>query len=212
MADAASPRIILARHGETEMNRLLRCQGWLDDPLNDRGWEQARVLAEKMAETRVHHVVASSLKRAHMTASIVAAQHGLTPEPRLELRELYHGRLEGIPFAEIDKHVPGLMALWRTRPHEVVMPEGETVADLQARAWPAFEQAASQHLAAVERGEAGALILVSHAITMGTILTKLAGQPLAHVRDYRVFPCGYWELTHDGDTWRIGRGEGRIED
>jgi broad specificity phosphatase PhoE len=195
------------------MNRLLRCQGWLDAPLNDRGWDQARVLAERLADDPVNRVVASSLKRAHMTADIVAAQHGVVPVPRLELRELNHGRLEGVPFSEVDKHVPGLMMTWRTRPHEVVMPDGETVKDLQDRAWPAFEQAANEYLADHAAGRApGRLVMVSHAITMGTILCRLLDEPLSRVRRFRVLPCGYHELVHDGSAWRVLRSHGTIED
>lgn len=213
MADAAPPRLVLARHGETEMNRLLRCQGWLDAPLNDRGWDQARRLAERMAEAPVARVVASPLQRAHMTARIVAAQHGLAPEGRLELREMFHGRLEGVPFLELDRHVPGIREAWRTRPHEVCMPDGETLAQLQARAWPAFQAIAEEHLGtpAARDGVPG-LLFVAHALTIGTILCRLRGEPLSRIRDYRVLPCGYWELAHDGEGWQVVRADGRLEE
>ena len=41
-----SDGIWLARHGETDANAEGRVQGSLDPPLNERGREQARTLAE----------------------------------------------------------------------------------------------------------------------------------------------------------------------
>jgi probable phosphoglycerate mutase len=45
----APTRILLARHGETEWNRVGRWQGQADPPLNDLGRRQAKELAERLS-------------------------------------------------------------------------------------------------------------------------------------------------------------------
>lgn len=60
--------LILIRHGETDWNRELRFQGQLDVPLNAIGQEQARRVAERLAQEAIHQLVSSDLQRARQTA------------------------------------------------------------------------------------------------------------------------------------------------
>ena len=62
--------LILIRHGETDWNRELRFQGQVDVPLNAMGHEQARRLAQRLAQEQcvVDHLVCSDLIRAQQTA------------------------------------------------------------------------------------------------------------------------------------------------
>jgi probable phosphoglycerate mutase len=64
--------VYLARHGETDWNRIGRWQGQTDTPLNDMGRWQAKQLARSLTDRAIARVVASNLSRAHETASIVA--------------------------------------------------------------------------------------------------------------------------------------------
>ena len=59
--------IYLIRHGETALNAAAVVQP-ADTPLNERGKRQAQLLANRLAELEVTHVVASDLARAAMTA------------------------------------------------------------------------------------------------------------------------------------------------
>ncbi|MEA2443033.1 MAG: 2,3-bisphosphoglycerate-dependent phosphoglycerate mutase, partial [Thermoleophilales bacterium] len=55
--------IYLARHGETDDNARGVVQGWVDTPLNDRGREQARMLADRVADLGIAAIWTSQLAR-----------------------------------------------------------------------------------------------------------------------------------------------------
>jgi len=70
-------RILLARHGETDWNRVGRWQGHADPPLNDAGRTQAAELAERLAGDGIAAIYSSDLMRASQTARVVADRLGL---------------------------------------------------------------------------------------------------------------------------------------
>jgi probable phosphoglycerate mutase len=87
--------ILLVRHGETVDNARQIMQGQTQGELNERGWEQARQVAERLAAETVDAVVASDLRRAIQTAEVIAAPHGLNVETTPLLRERDWGGFTG---------------------------------------------------------------------------------------------------------------------
>lgn len=104
---ASERRIVLARHGETEWNRLGRFQGQTDVALNDTGRAQARALGERLRGRGVGAVVASDLSRAKQTAEIAAEALGVTLlYVDAELRERGYGVFEGLTREECEARHP----------------------------------------------------------------------------------------------------------
>src|ERR1051325_9624156 len=101
MADSQRLTIYLIRHGETEWNQAGRCQGVTDIPLTEKGYRQAQLLAQTLADKPLSLVLTSSLQRGKETAMLIAARHGLTAELRDELKEWNQGELEGLTGAEL---------------------------------------------------------------------------------------------------------------
>jgi probable phosphoglycerate mutase len=87
--------ILLVRHGETVDNARQIMQGQTQGELNERGREQARQVAERLAAETVDVVVASDLRRAIQTAEAIAAPHGLKVETTPLLRERDWGGFTG---------------------------------------------------------------------------------------------------------------------
>ena len=87
--------IFLVRHGETVDNARQIMQGQTQGELNEKGREQARQVAERLAEEQVDAVVASDLHRAIQTAEYIAAQHGLSVTTTPLLRERDWGSFTG---------------------------------------------------------------------------------------------------------------------
>jgi len=69
-------RLFLVRHGETVDNANRIMQGQTQGELNEKGREQARETAAKMASEDIDAFVASDLKRAIDTCVIIAEPHG----------------------------------------------------------------------------------------------------------------------------------------
>ncbi|MFO8010941.1 MAG: alpha-ribazole phosphatase [Dehalococcoidia bacterium] len=131
-------RLILVRHGHTDWNQQMRYQGQTDIALNEKGIEQSRRAARRLAAEKIDTIYSSDLKRALHTARIIAAEHGMqeavheTPV----LREMNFGELEGLRFDEIDEKYRLIFsadASWRNAGPNIRVPGGESISDMSSR-------------------------------------------------------------------------------
>ncbi len=157
-------RILAIRHGETAWNVDTRIQGHLDIPLNDTGLQQARWLAQALAERdAVQAIYASDLARAHVTAQTIAQAMGLTVSLHPGLRERAFGDFQGRTFAEIEAELPQEALHWRQRSPEWTPPgAGESLLALRERVLATVEALASRHV-----GEQ--IVLVAHGGVMDVL-------------------------------------------
>jgi broad specificity phosphatase PhoE len=118
--------IVLVRHGETEWSKAGKHTGRTDVPLTDRGREEAEAVGAALRDRQFERVLTSPLSRAADTCRL--AGFGDVAELRDELMEWDYGAYEGRTTAEIRQERPG-WSLWRDG-----VPEGETAADVGARA------------------------------------------------------------------------------
>ena len=116
----------LVRHGETEWARLGRHTGRTDVPLTDVGREQARTLGRRLAGHRFSLVLSSPLSRAAETAVLAGFGEAAQLDP--DLQEWDYGAFEGRLTSDIREEYPG----WRI--WDGPWPDGETIADVAARA------------------------------------------------------------------------------
>lgn len=63
--------LYVVRHGQTEWNKLHRCQGISDIPLSKEGIEEAKTLKPLIASLDIDVVISSPLSRARDTAKII---------------------------------------------------------------------------------------------------------------------------------------------
>src|SRR5688572_10410020 len=106
-------RILVARHGETDWNRLGSWQGQADPPLNDDGRRQAAALAEKLAGDRIAAVYSSDLRRASETAEALGTRLGVEVVLDRGLREIDVGSWSGLTRDEVETRFPEGFARWR---------------------------------------------------------------------------------------------------
>ncbi|MFF3259417.1 histidine phosphatase family protein [Streptomyces sp. NPDC002932] len=135
-----APRILLARHGQTEWSVNGNHTGRTDIPLLDTGREGAKLLGERLhrgpwVDLPGLEVRTSPLVRASETCEL--AGFGEQAEPWDALMEWDYGAYEGMTPAAIKASRPGWF-IWRDG-----VPEGETLAELSARADEIIEWARS---------------------------------------------------------------------
>lgn len=88
--------LYITRHGETSWNYENKILGRTDIPLNERGKEQARILAEKLKNVQIDVIIASPLSRALETAACIAETKGLEVFTDERLMEIDFGIFEGM--------------------------------------------------------------------------------------------------------------------
>jgi len=176
-------RILLARHGETPWNAEGRYQGQEDIPLSPVGKAQAESLGRRLHDTRVDRAVASPLSRARGTAELaLGVERAAMLTTDAGLMEIAHGTWEGLLASEIRERDRERLQLWRDAPHEVLMPEGESLQHVLDRAWPAFASACEG------LGDDDTLLVVAHDAVNRVILCRVLGIPLAKLWTFRQAP------------------------
>ncbi|MEU8529181.1 MULTISPECIES: histidine phosphatase family protein [Streptomyces] len=126
-----APRILLARHGQTEWSLSGRHTGRTDIPLLEEGRRGAKLLGERLHRGAWDglpgvEIRTSPLVRAAETCEL--AGFGERAERWDALMEWDYGAYEGLTPAQIQERQPGWL-LWTDG-----VPEGETRADVAARA------------------------------------------------------------------------------
>ena len=185
-------RLLLIRHGETDWNVETRVQGTTDIPLNATGLHQARQVAQALAGESLAAVFASPLQRALRTAELIAGPHRLQVVTHPGLRELDQGELEGMLAAEIRHHPSGVSQQWAAGNLHAVVPGGESMAQLQQRAWGAVADIRRQV-------SDGTVVVVSHNLTTKAIICSALDVPLMAYRRLRKDNGSVTTLEFAGD-------------
>ncbi len=171
--------LILIRHGETDWNRTGRCQGVADIDLNDTGRRQIEELAHSLRDADIRAVYSSDLMRALRTAKRIASHHDLDVNIDKDLREMDQGDLEGLLFEEIRDRYADVLREWRESPETLMLPGGESLLQVEQRAWSVFEKLNRLHA-----GET--VVAVSHNLTITALLCKITGVGLRGFRNFNL--------------------------
>lgn len=169
-------RILLIRHGATVLSAEDRFAGSTDVDLSEEGRAQAASLAERLSEEELSAVYASPMKRARETAALLAEPHRLEVQVDAALREIDHGKWEGLTRKEVEAQRAGEYAAWEEDPFTYAPEGGETGLAVMARALPAIR-------AIVERHPGGAVAVVAHKATIRLVLASLLGVEPRGYRD-----------------------------
>jgi probable phosphoglycerate mutase len=169
-------RLFLVRHGATPHSAEDRFAGWTDVDLSPEGRDQAQRLARRLADDRVRAVYASPMRRTLDTAAILGAPHGLEPVTRDGLREISHGRWEGLRRADVEARFAEEYAAWEEDPFTFAPEGGESGLDVMARALPVIREIVLTH-------EGQNVIVVSHKATLRLVISSLLGFDARGYRD-----------------------------
>lgn len=92
-------KITIVRHGETEGNKHKIIQGHFNGKLTKEGEKQAKKVGKRLKKEKFEHIFSSDLSRALDTAKEITKHHpNASFKQEKELRERFHGKIEGKPF------------------------------------------------------------------------------------------------------------------
>ena len=127
-------RLLLVRHGETELNSAERYWGQSDVKLSALGVRQAERLRDRLAMEKIDAIYSSDLQRAWATAKTIASGRQLDVTICTELCEINFGKLEGLNFEESSQLFPEFAAKWKAqRSTNIEFPGGESLDQLHSR-------------------------------------------------------------------------------
>jgi broad specificity phosphatase PhoE len=173
---ATTTRLYLVRHGATALTAEDRFAGAIGVELSEDGRFQAGRLAERLSKDTIRAVYCSPLGRTVETAEIIARPHRLNPSRRDGLREISHGRWEGLTRAEVESRFGDEYASWEADPFTFAPRDGESGVAVLARALPVIREIVVAHA-----GES--VIVVSHKATLRILISSLLGFDARGYRD-----------------------------
>lgn len=169
-------RVYLVRHGSTVLSAEDRFAGVTNVDLSDEGRAQTERLAQRLAAVKLAAIYCSPLKRTVETAAILARPHGMTPVSKDGLREIDHGRWEGLRRADVAARFPEEYAAWEADPFTVAPQGGETGQRVLARARPVLREIVAAHTG-------HHVLIVSHKATIRLLISDLLGIDARSFRD-----------------------------
>ena len=164
------------RHAESQGNALGYLQGRTDVPLSEKGAEQVRRLAETWRGQAISfdRIFSSSLKRAVLTAEIIASILGGKVEIDPNWSERYFGEYEGRLLDDLRQQNVDF-----NQPYDLVGESGESQVDVYLRALAGVQK--------LVRLPAGRYLIVSHGSFLSKVLYAILGiTPQGHYNSPRV--------------------------
>ena len=198
-------RIVLVRHGETDWNKNKKFQGQRNIGLNEKGRAQAEALASALKEEPLKVIYSSPIARAVETAEIINRYHNVSLEQRDGLKEMNVGDFEGLQLKDLAGDYSQFFREWLEDAASVRMPNGETLQEVQERAWSVLEEVVDDY-------SEGSVLLCAHNFVNQMVLCKILGVKIAHFRRIRQTLAamniieriqGVYSLTCTNDTCHL---------
>jgi broad specificity phosphatase PhoE/ribonuclease HI len=167
-ARGAPTRMLLVRHGETELSIDRRYSGRRDVPLTEHGRQQSAAAAKRLAglpgvaDGDAVPIIASPLTRARQTAQAAADALGGRVSTHQGLLEADFGEWEGLTFAEAADRDPGLHSRWISDT-TIAPPGGESIDAVYRRTCEARDELLAEY-----RGRT--IVVVSHVTPIKSLL------------------------------------------
>jgi len=182
---------LLSRHGQDPQNTTNHFRGRIDEPLDEKGQEQAQQLADFIIQLyTVERIVSSPLLRALQTAQTIAETFGLPVIQERALMSMETGFLTG----EDQEEFRDIYEFFIENPDKVI-PRGESMDGLHDRIGDFFERDLKN----------GVFTLYSAHSSSGVVLANLAAgnREFKPGIDHLVEPGGLCEIHFDDGGYQI---------
>lgn len=173
-------RLVLVRHGVTAHTGPLLSGRMPGIDLSEKGIEQARAAAERVAVLTVAAVYASPIERTTQTADHIAARLGLEVRPLPGVIEADYGDWTGGKIADLAKTDEWKVV--QAAPSRAVFPGGESLRAMQARMVEALDAVVATH-------PHETAVVVSHADPIKSAIAHYTGMHLDLFQRLHVSPA-----------------------
>lgn len=173
--DLMVTRLILVRHAVTDANVRDKFLGMTDISLSELGFNQAKVLGERIAnEYSLNALYTSSMKRTRETADAILIHQNVPMFSSNKLIELDFGEWEGRTHAEVAFRYPYEFVLWTKRQQLAKHINGETIQDLKQRL---IEEVTK--IAKIHQGET--VCIVTHGACIKVLMSHFEGVDIDNI-------------------------------
>ncbi len=181
------------RHGQSVLNVTKCFTGSIDSALTELGLMQANMAATFFDNIHLDAVYASDLQRAYVTGKVIADAKNVPIYGSKDLREIYAGLWEGVPYAELYDKFPDSYGVWKQDIGNAVCPCGETVAKLQERVNNAV-------LRIVKENPNGSVAIATHATPIRAMEVIWKNLPISEMKNLEwVSNASVTHVRYDGD-------------
>lgn len=185
--------MILLRHGRSTANTSGVLAGRSEGvALDETGRAQAADLVGRLADVDIVAAVRSPLLRCEQTLSPLAAAHGLTPQLDDRLIEVDYGAWTGRAIGDLLQE-----PLWKVvqqQPSAAVFPDGESLAEVQARAVAAVRE--YDRRITDEHGPGAIWVACSHGDVIKSVVADALGTHLDQFQRLFVAPASVSIITY----------------
>jgi probable phosphoglycerate mutase len=185
-------RIVLVRHGHVPGIDPERFRGQLNLELTERGLREAQLTATRIAQHWQPAIVYTSPRQRCVATGRLIAQECAVPCLALDdLNDLDYGAWQGKTHEEMRQTYPAEYRRWRTLPHLVRFPGGDSLQQLSARVADALRLIVETH-------PDSSVVVVAHDSSNRALLLQALGLPLSAYWRITQDPCGISEfLVHE---------------
>jgi 2,3-bisphosphoglycerate-dependent phosphoglycerate mutase len=195
----STTKLCLIRHGETTWNAERRLQGHTDIPLNTKGIQQARQMAQAIKNTKLSFdaLYTSDLKRAADTANAIVELFGVEARVDSALRERHFGALQGLTIQDAPLLQPAIWQAHIARDLEHELAGGESIEQFAIRVQTVLDKIQEQH-------SGQTILLVSHGGTLDMVYRIASKQALSAERVASVPNASFNWISHQkGVGWSV---------
>lgn len=185
-------RLIIARHGETELNKrgLLQGRG-IDEPLNETGIKQANAISEYLKRYEADRLISSSLKRSWQTAEPIQMRTNLEIIKEKDLDEMDFGKFEGTPYREVSGELKDLQESWMSGDVDRPIPGGESPREV-------FERANNTIQYLLNKTDESFFVMILHGRLIRILLSEWLGYGLKNMHKVEHQNGAMYQLVYNG--------------
>jgi len=191
--------LYLLRHAATDANlaRPALIQGRKHNPpLARLGVRQAELTRDFLAIRPIDFCYSSPLLRAMQTAAIIAAAHGIAPQPLEALTECDVGAWEGLDWQTIRRIDGERYQRFMANPAQDGYPGGESFDEVFQRSAAALEDLLARHAGR-------SILVVAHHVVNRTYLASLLGIAPGQARQVSLDNCGISVVVREGERTSV---------